>query len=44
MDCVRPFVATRLRGDDVLELAGLSAADVLGFVLAACPGRAAGSA
>ncbi len=43
-DCVRPFVATRLRGDDVLDLAGMTAADVTGFVLTACPGRAVGSA
>jgi integrase/recombinase XerD len=43
VDFVRPFVATRLRGD-VLDLAGMRAADVCGFVLAACPGRAVGSA
>jgi integrase/recombinase XerD len=43
VDCVRPFVATRLRGH-VCDLAGISAADVTGFVLAACPGRAVGSA
>jgi integrase/recombinase XerD len=43
VDCVRPFVATRLRGD-MLDLAGIGAADVTGFVLAACPGRAVGSA
>jgi site-specific recombinase XerC len=43
VDCVRPFVAGRLRGD-VLDLAGVSAGDVTGFVLAACPGRAVGSA
>jgi integrase/recombinase XerD len=43
LDFVRPFVATRLRGD-VLDLAGISAADVTGFVLATCPGRAVGSA
>lgn len=43
VDCVRPFVATRARGD-VLDLAGMAAADVTGFVLATCPGRAAGSA
>ena len=43
VDCVRPFVASRLRGD-VLDLAGMTAADVTGFVLAACPGRAVGSA
>jgi len=43
VDCVRPFVATRTRGD-VLDLAGISPADVTGFVLAVCPGRATGSA
>lgn len=43
VDCVRPFVATRLRGD-VLELVGLTAADVTGFVRTTCPGRAVGSA
>lgn len=43
VDCVRPFVATRVRGG-VVDLAGISAADVAGFVLAACPGRAVGSA
>lgn len=41
--CVRPFVATRLRGDE-LDLAGLTSADVTRYVLAACPGRARGSA
>jgi site-specific recombinase XerD len=43
VDFVRPFVATRLRGD-VLDLTGIRAADVTGFVLSACPGRAVGSA
>jgi integrase/recombinase XerD len=43
VDFVRPFVATRVRGD-VLDLAGMKAADVTGFVLATCPGRAVGSA
>src|SRR6266511_1941173 len=43
VDCVRPFVVTRARGE-VLDLAGVSAADVTGFVLATCPGRAVGSA
>jgi integrase/recombinase XerD len=43
VDAVRPFVVGRLRGD-ALDMAGVSAADVTGFVLAACPGRAGGSA
>jgi integrase/recombinase XerD len=43
VDCVRPFVAGRRRGDH-LDLAGVTAGDVTGFVLAACPGRAVGSA
>ena len=43
VDAVRPFVAGR-SGVDGLDLAGLAAADVTAFVLAACPGRAVGSA
>ncbi|MGH3627555.1 MAG: tyrosine-type recombinase/integrase, partial [Sciscionella sp.] len=43
VDFVRPFVVTRLRGE-VLDFAGLTAGDVTGFVLSACPGRAVGSA
>ncbi|MFT4216855.1 MAG: site-specific integrase [Micropruina sp.] len=43
LDNVRPFVATRLRGS-MLELAGISAGDVTGFVSSACLGRAVGSA
>lgn len=43
VDSVRPFVATRVRRD-VLDLAGIKAADVTGFVSSACPGRAVGSA
>jgi site-specific recombinase XerD len=43
VDCVRPFVASRRRGDS-LSLAGITAGDVTGFVLSACPGRAVGSA
>jgi site-specific recombinase XerD len=39
----RPFLASRLRGER-LDLAGLTAAEVLGFVLASCPGRATGTA
>jgi site-specific recombinase XerD len=41
--CVRPFVASRDRGDE-LDLAGLTSADITEYVLAACPGRARGSA
>src|SRR4051794_14947511 len=43
VDCVRPFVAGRLHGG-VLDLVGVTAGDVTGFVLAVCPGRAVGSA
>lgn len=43
VDFVRPFAASRLHGG-VLDFASLTAADVTGFVLGACPGRAAGSA
>jgi len=43
LDAIRPFVASRLRGDQ-LALAGLTASDVSGFVLATCPGRATGTA
>ncbi|KRE60750.1 hypothetical protein ASG92_21305 [Arthrobacter sp. Soil736] len=43
VDCVRPFVASRLRGDG-LELVSLTAADVTGFIRTTCPGRAVGSA
>jgi integrase/recombinase XerD len=39
----RPFLASRSR-DGRLDLRGLSAADVIEFVLAYCPGRARGSA
>lgn len=40
---VRPFVTTRLAGDDV-DIAGVGAGDVLDFVTDACAGRAVGSA
>lgn len=43
IDAVRPFVAAHA-GADRLDLAGLTAGDVTGFVLAACPHRAVGSA
>jgi len=39
----RTFITTRARGED-LDLAGVTAADVIEFVLASCPGRATGSA
>ena len=39
----RPFIASRSRGG-WLDLAGLTAADVVAFVLASCSGRATGSA
>ncbi len=41
---VRPFLAARLDAAGGLVLVDLNAADVTGFVLAACPGRAVGSA
>jgi site-specific recombinase XerD len=43
VNVARPFVASRA-GGELLDLAGLTAADVIGFVLASCPGRATGSA
>lgn len=43
VDAVRPFVVSQVR-EGILDLSGLVAADVTGFVLAACPGRAVGSA
>lgn len=43
VDAVRPFVAGRQRGG-VLDWAGLTGAEVTGFVVAACPGRATGTA
>lgn len=39
----RRFIASRSRGER-LDLVGLTAADVIEFVLASCPGRATGSA
>jgi integrase/recombinase XerD len=44
VDAVRPFLEGRLDAAGELELRGLTAADVLGFVLAVCPGRRRGSA
>lgn len=43
VDAVRPFVTARVR-DDALDLAAMTASDVTGFVLVACPGRSPGSA
>src|SRR5690242_2855974 len=43
VDCVRPFVETRVHAD-ALDLAGVTAGDVMRFVTFACPGRAVGSA
>jgi integrase/recombinase XerD len=43
LDAIRPFVTSRLRGEE-LDLAGLTAADVTAFVVAACPGRPQGTA
>ncbi|MGI8701289.1 MAG: tyrosine-type recombinase/integrase [Nocardioidaceae bacterium] len=40
---VRPFVRSRCLGDQ-LDLGTLTAADVIGYVVASCPGRAIGSA
>jgi len=39
LDCVRPFVSSRARGDGEVDLAGLTPQDVLGFVLADCQRR-----
>ena len=41
VDVVRPFVVTRLR-DGALDLTAITATDVTGFVLAACPGYSTG--
>lgn len=42
---VRPFLVGRLRdGGDELDLDGLSAADVVAFVVARCPGQSRGAA
>ncbi|MGH2744014.1 MAG: site-specific integrase [Thermoleophilaceae bacterium] len=41
---VRPFLDGRLRDGDELDLAGLSAADVVAFVVARCPGQSRGAA
>lgn len=43
VDAVRPFVVGRRRGDD-LDWTGLTGAEVTGFVVAVCPGRAVGTA
>jgi integrase/recombinase XerD len=39
IDCARPFVSSRARGDSEVDLAGLQPSDVLGFVLADCQRR-----
>jgi integrase/recombinase XerD len=44
IDAVRPFLEGRLDAVGELELRELTPADVLAFVLAACPGRRRGSA
>lgn len=41
--CVRPFVVSRVRGDE-LDLAGLTTGEIARYVTAACPGKAKGSA
>jgi integrase/recombinase XerD len=41
---VRPFLGGRLRDGDELDLAGLSAADVVAFVVARCPAQSRGAA
>ena len=43
VDAARPFVADRLRGD-VVEMGGVTAAEVTAFVRTGCAGRATGSA
>ena len=43
VDWMRTFVSTRVR-EGQIDWAGLSPADVSGYVLATCPGRATGSA
>jgi integrase/recombinase XerD len=43
LDAIRPFLESRQR-DEALDLAGLTAAHVTGFVVAACPGRTQGTA
>lgn len=42
-DAIRPFLQSRLDGDR-LDLTGLTAADVTGYVIAACPGSPNGTA
>lgn len=41
---VRPFLDGRLRDGDELDLAGMSAADVVAFVVARCPAQSRGAA
>ncbi|WP_344810190.1 site-specific integrase, partial [Microlunatus ginsengisoli] len=42
-DAIKPFLLSRVTGGQ-LDLAGLTAADVTGYVVAACPGRPQGTA
>ena len=44
MLAVRPFLDGRVRDGDELDLAGLSAADVVAFVVARCPAQSRGAA
>jgi integrase/recombinase XerD len=46
LDAIRPFVANRVSGSQggQVDLAGLTGAEVSGFILASCPGRANGTA
>jgi integrase/recombinase XerD len=41
---VRPFLAGRVTGSEELELSGVVAADVIGFVVARCPTQSHGAA
>jgi integrase/recombinase XerD len=43
LDAVKPFLTSRLRGEE-LDVAGLTAADVTGYVVTNCPGRPQGTA
>lgn len=43
LHAVRPFIAARVDGEEV-DLSEVAAADVISFVVSACPGRSRGSA